>query len=175
MNMSGVNRWKLAVPGLTLSFLPAAGTGVGQQVFLVVCALMFLSMTVAWASLDLWPSEARRETAEEKPRSERNARGFGGAAGLVGLIIALGVLFYRLDINQGFPAWGSLPFIGKALLLAFTVLVTSVTAGLLVINFMAWWHRYWSALARVHYLVVTLAWVAMILVIYFWNWIGVPI
>jgi hypothetical protein len=138
-----------------------------NMALLLGCILLFLSIipTVAIRFI----REGRR-SVERKPAS-RGAR----VAGWITLgICVLNLLFLAgivlMLTSLGFPRFG-VSLIDR-IVLGLGVLATMLTAGALVYTVLAWKNGYWGIGARIYYTLVTIAAVAFVWFLNFWNLLG---
>ena len=81
---------------------------------------------------------------------------------VVGTVLVLGSL--------GFPRFG-VPLIYR-IVLGLGVLAAVLTAGALVYTVLAWKNRYWGIAGRAYYTLVTVAAVAFVWFLNYWNLLG---
>jgi hypothetical protein len=88
-------------------------------------------------------------------------------------ICVLNLLFVVGVALWGNPATelGSISLIAK-IVLGLSVLAAALTAGALVCAALAWKNSYWGIAARVYYTLVTLAAVATVWFLNYWNLLG---
>ena len=91
------------------------------------------------------------------------------------LLYVIAPLFLRPDGTL--PLWGNpLPLFGVSLtfrlVLALPVLATALTVAALVYTVLAWKDRFWGLAGRVHYTLVTVAAVAFVWFLNYWNLLG---
>jgi CubicO group peptidase (beta-lactamase class C family) len=132
------------------------------------CVLIFLSVIPV---VLVRAVRNRRQSGDRKPAS-RGARAAGW--------IILGISIMNLLVLVA-PAWGAmggiqnelldLPLFMKILLGA-GVLSAVLTAGALVYTVLAWKDRYWGIAGRLYYTLVTVAAVAFVWFMDFWNLLG---
>ena len=130
------------------------------------CVLVFLSMILVAAIRFI---RNRRLNSERKPAS-RGAR--------VATWIILGISVLNLLFLVGTALWGNPPTeLGSLLVIAkivlgLGVLAAVLTAGALVYAVLAWKDGYWSVAFRVYYTLATLAAVAFVWFLDYWNLLG---
>src|SRR5215208_4385899 len=131
------------------------------------CVLAFLSMIVV-ASIRFIRS--RRPSGDTKP----TPRGARVAYGIVVGLSALNLLFV-----VGTVLWGGanmVPLFGVSLIykivLGLGVLSAVLTVGALIYGVLAWKRGYWGIATRLHYTLVTVAAVAFVWFLNFWNLLG---
>jgi CubicO group peptidase (beta-lactamase class C family) len=132
------------------------------------CVLIFLSM-IPVAAIHL--IRDRRRSGERKPAPH-------GAGVADWIILGIGILNLMVVVA---PAWGAmggiqnellgLPWIMK-ILLGLGVLSVVLTAGALVYTVLAWKNRYWGIAGRVYYTLATVAAVAFVWFMNYWNLLG---
>jgi hypothetical protein len=129
------------------------------------CILIFLSM-IAAASIGAVRSRRLRGDPRAEPRGGRAARWI-----LLGICV-LNVLFVvgsRLWINPR-PMFGV--SIASQFVLGLGVLAAMLTIGALASTVMAWKNSYWGIASRAYYTLVTVAAVAFVWFLDFWNLLG---
>jgi hypothetical protein len=130
-----------------------------------VCALLFLSALV----VALIRLVRRRRRGSDRASSARGARAAHW--------IVVGISLLNLLFVVGTMLWGNpLPVFGVSLIyrlvLALPVLSTALTVAALVYTVLAWKDRFWGLAGRVHYTLVTLAAVAFVWFLNYWNLLG---
>jgi CubicO group peptidase (beta-lactamase class C family) len=129
------------------------------------CVLMFVSMiTVVLVRF----IRNRRPSGDWKPAS-RGAR--------VAYWIILGISVLNLLFVVGTVPWGNAwPLFGVSMIykivLGLGVLAAVLTVGALAYSVLAWKNSYWGIGARVHYTLVTVAAVAFVWFLNYWNLLG---
>jgi hypothetical protein len=131
---------------------------------LLVCVLVFVSMIL----MEVIRSIRSRLGLDLKP-ALRGAR--------VAQSIILGICALNLLFVVGTVLWGNpVPLFGVSmiykLVLGLGVLGAALTVGALVYTVLAWKKGYWGLLFRVHYTVVTVAAVAFVWFLNYWNLLG---
>src|SRR5215217_4538591 len=129
------------------------------------CVLMFLSMIPVILIRFI---RDRRLSSDRKPASPRGAR---AAYWIVGISV-LNLLFVI-----GTVLWGPTnPLFGVSIIykivLGAGVLGAVLTVGALIYSVLAWKNSYWGIAARVHYTLVTVAAVAFVWFLNYWNLLG---
>jgi CubicO group peptidase (beta-lactamase class C family) len=129
------------------------------------CVLMFLSMIPV---ILIRYIRDRRLSSDRKPAS----RGARAAYWIIGGISVLNLLFV-----VGTMLWfNPVPVFGVSLIykivLGLGVLSAVLTVGALVYSVLAWKNSYWGIAARVHYTLVTVAAVAFVWFLNYWNLLG---
>lgn len=135
-----------------------------QLGFVGFCAVVFLSACISWLRRSLRPN---RFQAKQQ---------LSWAWVLAGAIAALNLVFLI-----GFPlslwlmgVWKlvyGVPVVVVALL-CIPLLTTVLTLGLPIFTLLAWKNKYWSASKRSHYSLITLAALAFIPFLVYWNLLG---
>jgi CubicO group peptidase (beta-lactamase class C family) len=130
-----------------------------------VCALLFLSAFVV-ALIRLVRRPLR---GSDRVSSARGARAADW--------IVVGISLLNLLFVVGTALWGNpLPVFGVSLIyrlvLALPVLAAALTVAALVYTVLAWKDRFWGLAGRVHYTLVTVAAVAFVWFLNYWNLLG---
>jgi CubicO group peptidase (beta-lactamase class C family) len=136
-----------------------------NMVLAVACALTFLSMIPVALVRAI---RCRRLGGERKP-APRGAR--------VAHWIILGICVLNLLFLVGTALWGNpAPVFGVStiykIVLGLGLSAAVLTAGSLVYTVLAWRSGYWGIGARVHYTLVTVAAVAFVWFLNYWNLLG---
>jgi CubicO group peptidase (beta-lactamase class C family) len=128
--------------------------------------LMFLSVLV-------WPVAALIRRLRKRPalftRRERQARALAALVVVLNLIFLIGLVVRMGQVLAG--VFNETPAYFVALL-AIPILTALLTVGLLVFTVRAWKEGYWSTFGRVHYSLITLAALAFIWFVNYWNLLG---
>jgi CubicO group peptidase (beta-lactamase class C family) len=131
------------------------------------CVLMFVSMIVVAAIRFI---RSRRQSGDRKPAP----RGARVAYGIIVGICVLNLLFV-----VGTVVWGVAninPLFGVSMIykivLGLGVLAAVLTVGALIYSVLAWKRGYWGISTRLHYTLVTVAAVAFVWFLNFWNLLG---
>ena len=129
------------------------------------CVLMFLSMIPVILIRFI---RNRRPSGDRKPASR-------GARAAYWIIVGISVL--NLLFVIGTVLWGPTnPLFGVSIIykivLGAGVLGAVLTVGALVYSVLAWKNSYWGIAARVHYTLVTVAAVAFVWFLNYWNLLG---
>jgi hypothetical protein len=113
----------------------------------------------------------RRLSGDGKPTS-RGAR----AAGWILLGVCLLNLLFLVGVALKFPPVQPSELHSLSLLIKFTlglgVLSAVLTVGALIYTVLAWKNRYWGIAGRAYYTLVTIAAVAFVWFLNYWNWLG---
>jgi CubicO group peptidase (beta-lactamase class C family) len=130
------------------------------------CLLIFLSM-IPVASIR-FVRNRRRPSADRKPASR-------GARVAYGIIVGISVL--NLLFVIGTALWGNpVPLFGVStiykIVLGLGVLSAALMVGALIYGALAWKRGYWGIATRVHYTLVTVAAVAFVWFLNYWNLLG---
>jgi CubicO group peptidase (beta-lactamase class C family) len=129
------------------------------------CVLVFLSMIAAAAIRFV---RNRHLSGDRKPASR-------GARVAYGIVVGMCVL--NLMFVIGTVLWGNpVPLFGistiYSIVLGLGVLAAVLTVGALLYSVLAWKNGYWGSAARVHYTLVTVAAVAFVWFLNYWNLLG---
>jgi hypothetical protein len=137
-----------------------------HMALLLACVLVFLSMILVVSIRAI----RNRLSGDRKP-APRGAR--------VARWIIVGVCVLNLLFVVGTVLWGEpnlTPLFGVSLIyqivLGLGALSAVLTAGVLVYTALAWKNSYWGVAARVYYTLVTVAAVAFVWFLNFWNLLG---
>ena len=132
----------------------------------LTCILIFLSM-IPMAVIRFIRD---RLSLDRKPtsRGTRMAYRLMLAISLLNLLFVIGVL--HMVFGLGFPRFG-LSLTDK-IALGLGVLSALLTVGALVYAVLAWKDRYWGVVFRIYYTLVTIAAVAFVWFLNFWNLLG---
>ena len=129
------------------------------------CVLLFVSIIPV---VSIRAIRNRRLSGDQKPAA-RDAR--------VAHWIILGMSVLNLLFVAGTVLWGNpAPLFGVSMIykivLGLGVLAAVLTAGALVYTLLAWKNSYWSIAARAYYTLVTVAAVAFVWFLNYWNLLG---
>ena len=133
---------------------------------LVVCVGLFLSFLGA-APIAFF---VQRKRADRKPATtlRRAAQLVAGLAAALSLLLLLGIFILVQDsagVSSGnVPLWG---FVTAA-----SVSIALLAPALIVFTALAWLRHLWGLAGRFHYTLVTLAAIAFVWFMYFWNILG---
>jgi CubicO group peptidase (beta-lactamase class C family) len=132
---------------------------------LLGCVLMFLSMLLVAVIRFI---RNRRQIADAKPAPG----GARVAQWIILAICALNLLFVIGTVKWGNPA----PVYGVSMIykivLGLGVLSAVLTIGALVYTMLAWKNSYWGVAARLYYTLVTVAAIAFVWFLNYWNLLG---
>lgn len=136
-----------ATPGFTLGVLG-------------VCILLFLSVLI-WAPIGLW---IRRRFHPVQPALTRLGAWAAGLLSVLslGFVIGCSVLFSNPETIFGLPVWAQIMF-----LVPWAIIVLAV--GMAAYTLVAWVHSYGSLPRRIHTTLVTLAAIAFVTWLGYWN------
>src|SRR5215203_3236453 len=131
----------------------------------LICVLMFLSMIPV---ILIRYIRDRRLSSDRKPapRGARVAYWIIGGISILDLLFVIGTVLWFNPV----PVFG-VSTIYK-IVLGVGVLGAVLTVGALIYSALAWKKSYWSIAARVHYTLVTLAAVAFVWFLNYWNLLG---
>jgi hypothetical protein len=130
------------------------------------CVLIFLSMILV-AAIRLIRNRRLSGYQTPGPRGVR-----------VAYSIIVGICVLNLLFVAGTVLWGNQPNVlsGTSMIykivLGLGVLAAVLTVGALVNSVLAWKNSYWGITARVHYTLVTVAAVAFVWFLNYWNLLG---
>jgi len=129
------------------------------------CVLMFLSMIPVILIRFI---RDRRLSSDRKPapRGARVAYWIIGGISILDLLFVIGTVLWFNPV----PVFGASTI--YKIVLGVGVLGAVLTVGALIYSALAWKKRYWSIAARVHYTLVTLAAVAFVWFLNYWNLLG---
>jgi len=138
-----------------------------NMILLLVCLLVFASMIPAAVIHFI---RNRRLRSEQKPahRGARVAYQIILWISILNLLFLAGMLLMWSGL--GFPRFGVA--LTDRLVLGLGVLSTLLTVGALVYGVLAWKNNYWSIAGRIYYTLVTIAAVAFVWFLNFWNLLG---
>ena len=141
------------------------GTPAFNMALALGCVLMFLSM-IPVASIRFIRN--RRSSGDRKPapRGARMAYWIIVGISVLNLLFVIGTVLW-------FNPW---PLFGVSMIykivLGVGVLSAVLTVGALLYSVLAWKRRYWGIATRVHYTLVTVAAVAFVWFLNYWNLLG---
>jgi hypothetical protein len=142
------------------------GTPAFNLTLALICVLMFVSMI---------PVVLTRFIRDRLPSGDRKPPSRGACAAYW---IVVGISVLNLLFVIGTVLWGNQPnvLLGTSMIykivLGVGVLGAVLTVGSLVYSVLAWKKSYWGIAARVHYTLVTLAAVAFVWFLNYWNLLG---
>jgi CubicO group peptidase (beta-lactamase class C family) len=152
-------------PMYTFERLAWYETPVFNMALFAGCILIFLSM-IAAASIGAIRNRRSKDGPKAEPRQARAARW-----------IILGICVLNLLFVVGSVLWNNpKPMFGVStafqFVLSLGVLSAALTAGALVYTVLAWKNRYWGIATRAYYTLVTVAAVANVWFLNYWNLLG---
>jgi hypothetical protein len=132
----------------------------------ITSLLLFASFLIA-VPVSFFVRRRREDAAKPTPRLASLAR-------WALIVIAVLAVLFDLGLEQVFSlediAAGEVALLKT--LLAIPILVTVLTVGAVVFTGLAWRNGYWYLSERIHYMLVTLAAVAYIWFLNYWNLLG---
>ncbi len=139
-----------------------------SMMFVQACLLIFLSVLPA----GLIRVVRDRRRGGDRPLAPRGARVFPWM--LIGISILNLVFMVAFQLGQNQVTYNVLlaPPLFFQILLGLGVLSAVLTAGALLFIVLAWMNRYWGTTARVYYTLVTVAAVAFVWFLNYWNLLG---
>jgi CubicO group peptidase (beta-lactamase class C family) len=139
-----------------------------NMVLALVCILMFLSMLPVALVRAI---RNRRSGSDRNPisRSARVADSILFAISLLNMLFVVGILLWFRPMHPS--ELHGIPLIVE-IVMGLGVLAAVLTAGALVYTVLAWKDRYWGIAYRVYYTLVTIAAIAFVWFLNYWNWLG---
>lgn len=131
------------------------------------CALVFLTACF------MWPIRPLIRRLRGKRQVERRLSGAWLIAGLIGTLNLVFLIGFPLSLWL-IGAWKlvyGVPAVVVALL-CIPILTTVLTLGLPIFTVLVWKNKYWSVIGRSHYSLITLAALAFIPFLLYWNLLG---
>lgn len=128
------------------------------------CVFLFLSAVLAWP-IGFLINRRKRET---RPFLPRLARWLAGSLSVLNLLFLIGFTILMSDLNN--LIYGVHPTM-KALMVI-PLLTTALAVGLVLFTVLAWKNRYWGVVGHVYYTLVTLAALAFVWFLNYWNLLG---
>jgi hypothetical protein len=141
-------------------------TGFNMALFLG-CVLVFLSMMPV-ALVRAIRNRRLSDDQKAAPRGARMANWIIVGISVLNLLFVVGTVMMLSGL--GFPRFGVT--LTDRIVLGLGVFSALLTVGALVYTALAWKDRYWGVAFRVYYTLVTLAAVAFVWFLNFWNWLG---
>jgi hypothetical protein len=138
------------------------------MILLLVCLLAFLSMILVGLARLI---QDRRLSGDRKPASRGDRAAYW---------VILGICLLNLLVVAAM-VWGAMAGLQNELLdppliikigLGLGVVFSVLTAGALVYTVLAWKDSYWGITGRLHYTLVTVAAVAFVWFLNYWNLLG---
>ena len=132
------------------------------------CAVVFLSAAIVWpiAPLSRW---LQRKQPQENQRLSA-AWLLAGAISMLNLVFLIGLPLFLWQIGAWKLVYGIPPII--VALLCIPLVSLPLSLGLPFLMALAWKNKYWSALKRWHYTLITFATVTFISLLAYWNLLG---
>jgi CubicO group peptidase (beta-lactamase class C family) len=130
------------------------------------CLLIFLSMIPAGL---IHINRDRRLSGKPASRGARAAQWIILAISLLNLLFLAGAVLSVLEIMQNILL---APPMFMKIVLGLGVLAAVLTVGALVYTALAWKNRYWGVAFRAYYTLVTIAAIAFVWFLNYWNWLG---
>jgi len=132
----------------------------------LVCILLFLSMLpVALVRF----IGNRRSVSDPASRGARVANRIIFAISLLNVLYAVGIALWFRPMHPS--ELHDIPQIVE-IVMGLGVLSAALTVGALVYTVLAWKERYWGVAFRIYYTLVTVAAVAFVWFLNYWNWLG---
>lgn len=134
----------------------------------LVCVLVFLSMLPVALIRFI---RSRRLGGNRNPvsRGARMANRIILAISLLNLLFVVGIAIWFRPMHPS--ELHSIPLIVE-IVMGFGVLAAMLTVGALVYSVLAWKNSYWGFAYRVYYTLATIAAMAFVWFLYYWNWLG---
>jgi CubicO group peptidase (beta-lactamase class C family) len=129
--------------------------------------LIFLSM-VPVAAIRFVRDRRRNRDRKPAPRGARLAYGIILTISILNLIFVIGT--WQMLNSLGFPRFGVT--LTDRIVLGLGVLAAALTVGALVYDVLAWKDRYWGVAFRVYHTLLTIAAVAFVWFLNYWNLLG---
>ncbi len=133
-----------------------------------VCLLIFLSMLPV-AVIRLIRNRRSGDDRKQESRGERAARAIIFGVGLLNLLFVVGIALWFRPMHPS--ELHDIPRIVEVVM-GLGVLAAVLTVGALVYTVLAWKNSYWGIAYRVYYTLVTIAAVAIVWFLSYWNWLG---
>ena len=134
----------------------------------LVCVLIFLSVLPVTMVRFI---RSRRSGADRKPKSRgaRMADWIIFGISLLNLLFVVGIVLWFRPMHPSELHY--IPLIVE-IVMGLSVLATALTIGALVYTVLTWRNRYWGITYRVYYTMATIAAVAFVWFLDYWNWLG---
>jgi hypothetical protein len=132
----------------------------------LVCILMFLSMLPVALVRFL---RSRRSGSESTSRSARVADSILFGISLLNVLFVVGIALWFRPMHPS--ELHGIPRIVE-IVMGLGVLSAVLTPAALVYTVLAWMDRYWGVIYRLYYTLGTLAAVAFVWFLNYWNWLG---
>jgi hypothetical protein len=134
----------------------------------LACVLVFLSMLPV-AAMRFIRSRRQSDGLKPAPRGLSLAYGILLGISILNLIIVVSTAY---GATVGFSSFLFDPPLAIQISMGLAILSAALTAGALVYIGLAWVNRYWGILSRGYYTLVTLAAVAFVWFLNYWNLLG---
>lgn len=129
--------------------------------------LVFLSACAVWLIMHL--IRRKRKQSVEINRSAQRARILAISTVVLNLVFFACFTPSMFLLSDEFEY--GVPLVIQALLII-PIATTLLTVGLALFTLLAWKHRWWSFVERLHYSLIAFACIALCLWLYHWNWLG---
>ncbi|MEB3355372.1 MAG: serine hydrolase domain-containing protein [Synechococcales bacterium] len=136
---------------------------------LVICGILFATGAIAWIILPLLRQLIQRKRGEPAPWLY-GARGLAGTVGLLNLLFLVGLPLYLWHLGVWKLAYGMPPV--AIAFFCLPLITTALTVALPIGAVTVWRDSRSSTGSRIHYGLVTLAAIAFIPVLVYWNLLG---
>jgi len=134
----------------------------------LVCVLVFLFMLPV-ALIRFIQSRRSGSDRNSASRSARVADSIIFGISLLNLLFVIGIALWFRPMHPS--ELHSIPRIVE-IVMGLGVLAAVLTIGALVYTVLAWKNRYWGVAYRAYYTLVTIAAVAIVWFLHYWNWLG---
>jgi hypothetical protein len=131
----------------------------------LVCVLVFLSML----PVALIRALRNRRTGGEQSSAARAANWINVGICVLNLLFIVGIALWFRPMHPS--ELHDIPQIVEVVM-GLGVLAAVLTIGALISTALAWKNRYWGVAYRVYYTLVTVAAVAFVWFLHYWNWLG---
>jgi Ca2+/Na+ antiporter len=113
----------------------------------------------------------RRSGSDQNPtsRSARVADSMLFGISLLNALFVVGILLWFREMHPS--ELHGIPRIVE-IVMGLGVLAAVLTVGALIYTVLAWKNRYWGVVFRIYYTLVTIAAVAFVWFLNYWNWLG---
>ncbi len=151
---------------------PFPPTKLMYSVFLAILVLLLSVSMVLFLSVLAWPIGALRNRLKGEKKAgasrPRQARWVAGVMSALYVLFLIGMLIVLNDTTS--MMYGIPPLLPFVLVLPLVAAVLTIAA--LGFTVLAWKNRYWGVAGRVHYTLVTVAALAFIWFLDYWNLLG---
>ena len=153
---------------------PFPPTKLMYSVFLAILVLLLSVSMVLFLSVLAWPIGALRNRLKGKKKAgasrPRQARWVAGVMSALYVLFLAGIWVIVLSGGPSTIQYGDPPLLPFVLVLPLVAAVLTIAA--LGFTVLAWKNRYWGVAGRVHYTLVTVAALAFIWFLDYWNLLG---